>query len=93
MQDFERERYSVRGRGITVTSYYDDVHKRWYASAPNYLTVLHNHSDEPITGETRQKAVSGVLSQIEAYLMALGVEEKINTLTYLQEPKPEPRKR
>ncbi len=66
VQQFERIRVEVGGRGITVTSWYEPDKNRWRGSAPALLHLLAGADTQQLSGATRDKAiaaVSGVVAQ------------------------------
>jgi len=66
VQQFERIRVEVGGRGITITSWYEPDKDRWRGNAPALLHLLAGAEPQQLTGTTRDKAiqaVSGVVAQ------------------------------
>ena len=66
VQQFERIRVEVGGRGVTVTSWYEPEKNRWRGSAPALLHLLADADAQQLSGATRDKAiqaVSGIVAQ------------------------------
>lgn len=67
MSEFERTKEHVGGRSILVTSWFDDDHRYWRASAPlySYLSVL--TPKVPLKCETREEAVQRICDLLEGH--------------------------
>jgi hypothetical protein len=68
--EFERFKQDVRGRSVTITSWYDDQRKTWSGSAPAYA---HLFSALPTAGgfSSRKAAITYVQEVLENHFDGL----------------------
>jgi len=56
MSQFERSQQTIQGRIVVVTSWFDDDHRTWRASAPAYVR-LHPPGEDNDTHSSRKEAI------------------------------------
>jgi len=68
--EFERFKQDVRGRSVTITSWYDDRKQTWSGSAPAYA---HLFSAAPASGgfASRKAAITHVLDVLARHFDGL----------------------
>ena len=66
--NFQRGRFEVGGRGVTVTSWFDAGTQIWHANVPALNHLLGNLDQNAITGETREAAIQAALNRLAPQL-------------------------
>lgn len=63
--DFERLRFEVSGRTVTITVWYDERTQAWSSSAPAYSHLFSRAA--PASNRSRQAAIDAVRSVLNAH--------------------------
>jgi hypothetical protein len=68
MNDFERTRLDIAGKGVTITSWFEPDKHRWRANAPAFLHLMNSEngdgSETVISGTTRAQAIRAVCDHL-----------------------------
>ena len=68
MNDFERTRLDIAGKGVTITSWFEPDKHRWRANAPAFLHLMKVDSGDGtetvISGMTRAQAIRAVCDHL-----------------------------
>jgi hypothetical protein len=59
--EFERAKFDIGGHSVMITSWYDDRHEAWRASAPAYASALFQRVDSEPPFESRTAAIDQVI--------------------------------
>lgn len=67
MTDFERQKQTVSGHSVLMTSWFDEDRQTWHASAPAYSYINSLLSSTKENHNSRQAAVAHLSKLLTAY--------------------------